>query len=308
VFALRERRSQRAHASARACALARARSQIRFFYDPLHELVLLLEDTRVRMGSPSSQRQGGWTELPFALRSGDVRDLKLSGDKEVLAVQTGDTEVVRRAAGRARACVCVCACVCPCRPLCAQDIVETRQGRVLDSLQLRARGSNIFSLRWVARSHALLLLTANSIELFEAQDAGGGRRRLKSVKSYAAPNTAHHWLLDSSGTLLAVDNKGVFQAFQVTPRSISRTCKFELDSASKSSFHQISLHKLYARTRPRTRPRPSLTPPLRARQATGAWCVPSSTRSAARCTCWASPRTRCGRSTCSTSWPPASTT
>ena len=110
----------------------------------------------------------------------------------------------------------------------------------------------MISVHWLASELTLLFITNAGIELYGLQ-----RGKLKHVKT-CAYNIVYHWVLLSDGLLLLVDNKSVFQLFQLSSRALHKVCRFELDCRNTSlsppvsgqtSFHrdQISLLNVYGR-------------------------------------------------------------
>lgn len=131
----------------------------------------------------------------------------------------------------------------------------------------------ILSVHWLVRHpYTFFLVTSHGVEMYESNDGG---KSCKLTKAASYPNVCHFWYLvsraveiarthhhnlqmfleltrtvlqASTGTLLVVDMKGVFQSYRLRSAGIHRICKFELDanqSASKWSFAHISLVCLY---------------------------------------------------------------
>ena len=153
----------------------------------------------------------------------DILGAQLSPDKSLLAIRVSDKEV---------------------------KVLSTATGEVLTARSCRPP-TRMISVHWLSSELTLLFITNAGIELYSLI-----RGRLKHIKT-APYSIVYHWVLLSESLLLLVDNKSMFQIFQLSSKALVKVCKFELDCKNTSlsppvngqSFHrdQISLLNVYGR-------------------------------------------------------------
>ena len=94
------------------------------------------------------------------------------------------------------------------------------------------------------------LVTNTEIEFYKVAASKVAKKPIKSLMN----TISHHWYLPSAQFLLTVDSANMFSGFLISAKGITLVSRFELASnpsesslASRSYYHQVSLHVLYGK-------------------------------------------------------------
>ena len=162
-------------------------SKARVFFDSLHEGITLFTGSPVNKAWTSDKVSGAWRDYPVDLPpQNDILGAQLSPDRSMLAIRVSDKEV---------------------------KVLSTATGEVLTARSCRPP-TRMISVHWLSTELTLLFITNAGIELYSLI-----RGRLKHIKT-APYNIVYHWVLLSESLLLLVDNKSVFQIFQLSSRAL----------------------------------------------------------------------------------------
>lgn len=200
-------------------------------YDDYHEEIVLLRGSPISKILISDKLTLEWREYPLKILTTQpltqVLCAKLSPEKTCLALRVSDKEV---------------------KVIDSAGVVVTRSCRGSRSVML--------AIHWL-KNDLLLFVTNNGVELYAFKVD-----KLKHIKT-APYAIKYHWFLVNSNRqseediLLLVDDKNIFQAYQITSKNITKICKFFLD-CSNTSFetppkgdkffsHQLTLCMLYGK-------------------------------------------------------------